>query len=91
MEKLFNKSRDLKIFMEFHPAYYKEWGWTFEKVLRYLASFGFAIREIAKDREFDQYGNLKPIILKNPTIDQVLAMHASTQGDGAQAFLEKVS
>ncbi len=80
MQELFKSARPLKIFMEFHPSYYPEWGWTFEKLLRYLDSFGFKVKEIAK----------KSLILKEPSIEEILAMQKNTQDDGSQAFLEKV-
>ncbi len=78
MEGWFRSGPNLKIFMEFHPMYYQEWGWTFEKLLRYLELFGFKVREISKGRE----------VLRDPTIEEILKMHSDN--NGSQAFLEKI-
>ena len=91
MEKLFAANPKLKIFMEFHPSYYPEWGWNYEKLLRYLEGHGFKVREVAQDRELDEQGNICPVILKNPTVEEILEMERKTAGDGGQAFLEKVT
>ncbi len=89
MEKLFAAGTPLKIFMEFHPMYYAEWGWTLEGLLRYLYERGFKIREIAKHREYDDHGKLRPAILRNPTLEEVLASPVFNRDEGSQAFLER--
>ena len=89
MKKLFTSSSPLMLFMEFHPMYYGEWGWSLEKLLRSLYDQGFRIREIAKHREYDEHGKLRPVILKNPSLEEVLASSVFNGNEGSQAFLEK--
>ena len=47
MKKLMSSNTPLKIFIEFHPGWYGRWGWTFERFLDYLESFGFRVRSLA--------------------------------------------
>lgn len=77
MKKLMESKTPFKIFMEFHPMYYSEWGWTFEKLLIYLESCGFRVKDIAQGRH----------TLQNPSIQEVLQMR---YGEGSQAYLERV-
>jgi hypothetical protein len=85
MQKIMNAKTPFKIFMEFHPKYYGEWGWTFERLLDYLASCGFLVRGLA----YERHGNA--VALKDPTREQVLETQFSTRNNsgGSQAFLER--
>jgi len=78
MKKLMEAKTPLKIFMEFHPSFYPEWGWTFEKLLKLLESFGFKVVEIEQGKN----------VLKNPSIEGILKMHENN--NGSQAYLERV-
>ncbi|KKP77995.1 MAG: FkbM family methyltransferase [Candidatus Moranbacteria bacterium GW2011_GWF2_35_39] len=89
MQNLLNSKSPFKIFMEFHPSYYPEWGWTFEKLLNYLESYGFKIVEIVRDRETDKNGKNTRLNMKNPTIKEVMEMQKNTLADGCQALLER--
>jgi FkbM family methyltransferase len=89
MKKILESKHPFKIFMEFHPGYYAEWGWTFEKLLRYLYGYGFRIREIAQHRQFDEQGKARPVILRDPSLEEVLASPVFNRHDGSQAFLER--
>ncbi len=87
MKKLLDARMPLKIFIEFHPKYYSEWGWTFERFLDYLESYGLVVRSLAYARK-----KRMPVILQQPTREQVLASveDSGNATGGSHAVLERV-
>lgn len=90
MKKILEAKTPFKIFMEFHPMYYQDWGWTFERLLRFLDAYGFKIRELAKVKHTNPDGTIRPhVVMQNPSIDDVLRMQQAAPGEGSQALLER--
>jgi len=85
MHRLLSARTPLKIFIEFHPKWYSEWGWTFEKLIDYLESFGLHIKSIAYK------SNKGSTAIDNPTREQVLSTEHSpyTTNGGSHAYLER--
>jgi FkbM family methyltransferase len=86
MSRLLSATTPLKIFIELHPKWYGEWGWTFEKLLNYLGSFSLHIKSIAYKSEGGT------VVINNPTREQVLATEHSpfTINGGSHAYLERL-
>lgn len=85
MKKLMAAGTPLKIFIEFHPGWYGRWGWTFERFLDYLESFGFRVRSLAFK------GENEIVTLNNPTRAQIMETQISprTINGGCHGFLER--
>lgn len=86
MKKLMSSRTPLKIFIEFHPGWYGRWGWSFERFLDYLESFGFRVRSLA----FKGEGEI--VTIHDPTRAQIMETQISprTINGGCHGFLERV-
>ena len=86
MGTLMSARTPLKIFIEFHPGWYGRWGWTFERFLDYLESFGIRVRSLAYK------GEDGIVTLTDPSREQILATQISprTSNGGCHGFLERV-
>jgi len=84
MQKILNAKTPFKIFMEFHPRYYAQWGWSFEKLLDFLASHGFKVRGLSYERGTE----IKAFT--DPSREQILATQNTKGSNGSQAYLERV-
>lgn len=86
MKKLLEASTPLKVFIEFHPKYYNEWGWTFAQLLDFLESYGLVVRSLAYER-----GKRIPILLQNPNREAILASveDSGNATGGSHALLER--
>ncbi len=86
MKQLMTSGTPLKIFIEFHPGWYARWGWTFERFLDYLESFGFKLRSLAFK------GEEGIVTLTDPTRQQVMETQISprTVNGGCHGYLQRV-
>lgn len=85
MSKLMNAKTPLKIFIEFHPGWYGRWGWTFERFLDYLESFGLRVKSLAYK------GEDGIVTITNPSREEIMATQISprTINGGCHGFLER--
>jgi len=86
MNKLLNAKTPLKIFIELHPKWYGEWGWTLEKFIDQLSAHGLKVKSLSFKRE----GGIQTV--EDPTREQVLATENSpyTINGGSHAYLERI-
>lgn len=85
MQRLMTAQTPLKIFIEFHPRWYGRWGWTFERFLDYLESFGFRVRSLAYK------GDNAILTLRDPSREEIMATQIAprTGSGGCHGFLER--
>jgi len=86
MQKLMSAKTPLRVFIEFHPGWYGRWGWTFERFLDQLESYGLRVRSIS----FKSKDGITTFT--DPSREQILAtqIHPMTSNGGCHAFLERV-
>lgn len=90
MRALMESGHPMLFFIEFHPQSYSEWGGTFTGFLQTLTSFGFVIRQAAKERERDINGNEITVVLDSPSVGELVSASERWRPGGIQAFLERV-
>jgi hypothetical protein len=84
MLNLLKAKNPLKILMEIHSEYMKEWNWNLEKFVDFLGSYNLFIKAISYEKGADEFS------INNPTRGQILDTYYKHKIGGFQAYIERV-